>query len=139
MFLTLYCIIPSASRSISQLLAKVFCEKLIKRKKRIIVNFFIILAPFMCKLSLYNNGFSIKYYYVQVFIYFLLKNLDIYFYSITIKSKSEVIMKRQRQRSKAEYLAKYDKSMQPLGSLGGALVPYTLLVLSFVAILIANF
>ena len=47
-------------------------------------------------------------------------------------------MKRQRQSSKAEYLAKYDKSMQPLGSLGGALVPYTLLVLSFVAILIAN-
>ena len=48
-------------------------------------------------------------------------------------------MKRQRQSSKAEYLAKYDKSMQPLGSLRGALVPYTLLVLSFVAILIANF
>ena len=72
-------------------------------------------------------------------MYILLKNLDIYFYSIIIKCKSEVIMKRQRQSSKAEYLAKYDKSMQPLGSLGGALVPYTLLVLSFVAILIANF
>ncbi|MBT3475355.1 hypothetical protein HN460_00240 [bacterium] len=47
-------------------------------------------------------------------------------------------MKRQKQNSKAAYLAKYDKSMQPLESLGNGLVPYTLLALSFVAILIVN-
>jgi len=47
-------------------------------------------------------------------------------------------MKRQKQNSKAAYLAKYDKSMQPLESLGFGLAPYTVLVLSFVAILIVN-
>ena len=44
-------------------------------------------------------------------------------------------MKRQKQSSKAEYLKKYDKSMQPLSSLGSGLVGKALLALLFVAIL----
>ncbi len=45
-------------------------------------------------------------------------------------------MKRQKQSSKAEYLKKYDKSMQPLSSLGSGLVGKALLVILFIAILI---
>lgn len=44
-------------------------------------------------------------------------------------------MKRQKQNSKEEYLAKYDKSMGPMASLGTGLVPYTILIVSFIAIL----
>ncbi|MDG2446048.1 MAG: hypothetical protein P8M64_04200 [Thermodesulfobacteriota bacteirum] len=44
-------------------------------------------------------------------------------------------MIREKQNSKAAYLAKYDKSLQ---SLGFGLAPYTVLALSFVAILIIN-
>ncbi|NSW88409.1 hypothetical protein CL651_001470 [bacterium] len=47
-------------------------------------------------------------------------------------------MKRQKQSSKAEYLAKYDKAMQPIGSLGNAVVAYALLVVCFIGILVIN-
>ena len=55
--------------------------------------------------------------------------------SSPLKNSETIIMKRQKQSSKAEYLKKYDKSMQPLLSLGSGLVGKALLVLLFVVIL----
>tara|TARA_B110000263_G_scaffold249784_1_gene268503 strand:- start:1513 stop:1851 length:339 start_codon:yes stop_codon:yes gene_type:complete len=93
-------------------------------------------SPFLVEfLHFYSTGYAIFYYYVKVFIYYLIKNLD----KITkIKHNNNVggiFMKRQKQNSKEEYLAKYDKSMGPMASLGTGLVPYTILILSFIAIL----